>query len=445
MHYKRLLILFFLFILTLSFKGTVFSAKINCQTYKNTCPDESLIPQIKKSCGSSILDSIYATCAKEKSEAQKRMSELSDKKEDIEKEEGNVNWYLSNLDYEIKDINAEIVNAEASLDEIDEALSKINKILNQQKGTLSVTLRQVYEYDTNSYIEIFLGNKSLAEFSNKIAEVEDIQKRLGYSVRGVRELKEKLEKKRREQLRYKEIQKLSRESLASKRYQKEYLLSELKKAKTPIEREMARINAELRELRLAMSSIQSYLGNWLMGQRPTWAQIFSAINGASSTTGVRKALLLAVLETESRYGTGLGVSGKYKEYCNWGWSGKTHLDVLVEICKNYGYDPAKVPMSPRCAIGPAQFVPLTWKGYMGLKNPWNLYDAIMGMAVYLKKNGATSGNEESAVYRYNHSQSYVGRVMSRASTWQSIINICGLDLNCPEMREKLEASGIPLR
>ena len=182
-----------------------------------------------------------------------------------------------------------------------------------------------------------------------------------------------------------------------------------------------------------------------MGQRPNWSQIFSAVQSASSSTGVRSALLLAVLETESRYGTGLGVAGKYKKYCSGGWGGKTHLEVLLRICKEYGYDPAKVPMSVACALGPAQFLPLTWEGYMGYANPWNLYDAVRGMAKYLERNGAASGSERSALLVYNHSSSYADRVLSRAEVWQSVIKVCGLDLDCPKVREKLESSGIPLR
>ena len=58
-------------------------AKIDCAKYKNTCPDESLISDIKKNCGTSILDSVYSACEKEQKNAQQRMSELSSQKVEI--------------------------------------------------------------------------------------------------------------------------------------------------------------------------------------------------------------------------------------------------------------------------------------------------------------------------------------------------------------------------
>ncbi|MDD5551787.1 MAG: hypothetical protein PHI88_01310 [Candidatus Pacebacteria bacterium] len=437
MHYKKLLILFFLFILTLSFKGTVFSAKINCQTYKNTCPDESLIPQIKKSCGSSILDSVYATCAKEKSE--------------IEKEKKDVDLYLSNLNYEIKDINAEIINAESSLDDIDKALSKINKALNQQKGTLSVALRQIYEYDTNSYIEIFLGNKSLAEFSNKIAEVEDIQKRLGYSVRGVRELKEKLEKKKAERFKYRQVQEISRQNLAIKRDQQQYLLSQLK--------------SEIKELKAAMGKIQSYLTFWSTGDL-SWSGIFTTVNTASKLTKVRPALLLGTLRAESVYGNYLSsCPGGYKKCMN--ATEKNYFEEITKrLCNAYGSTgkfnyckPEILPVSYGAAMGFAQFIPSTWeldiyKCQSSVKstfpgkvpNPYMFNHAMVAMASYLGNAGArNSKNERGAIRAYNKDSKYIENVLEYTRQWQSLIDVCGLDLNCPKMREKLEGSGIPLR
>lgn len=432
-------------LLSLIFGNFNFALAIDCKQYENTCPDESLIYQIKNSCGNNILSSIYAACEEKNKTAQEKINELSRKKAEIEKEEGEVNWYLSNLNYEIQKINSEIIGVEEKLDKINSELANLENMIKSQREILAASLRKVYEYDSTSYVGILLGYGELSDFSDMIAEVEAIQKSLQASLNNIFKAKEELKSKKQELLDYKKSQEMARFQLSSKKDQQVYLLSELKTAKTPIEREIARLNAEIRELKNSMAEIQQYLSVWLIGERPTWSQIFLAVKNASAKTGVRPALLLAILRVESRYGSGLGIAGKYKEYCDWGWGGKTHLEELLKICEKYGYDPAQVPMSTRCAVGPAQFVPLTWVGYMGYKNPWSLFDAVEGMAVYLKANGAASGNERGAVYRYNHSESYVDAVMSHASTWQSVIDICGLNLDCPQMREKLEASGIPLR
>lgn len=420
-----------------------FILAFDCKRYENTCPDESLIYQIKKNCGSSILSSIYYTCETKNRIAQEKMEELNKKKAEIEKEEGRVGWYLSSLNYEIQSINSEIISLEEKIDKINNELLKIENMIKAQREILSASLRKVYEYNSASYVSILVGYGKLSDFSEMIAEIEAIQRNLNNSLGNIFKAKEELERKKQDLLSYKENQELARLQLSNRKDQQAYLLAELKSAKTPIEREIARLNAEIRELKNSMGEIQQYLSIWLIGEKPTWSQIFLAVRSASDKTGVRPALLLAILGVESRYGTGIGVAGKYKEYCDWGWSGCNNLKVLLEICSKYGYDPNTVPMSTRCALGPAQFVPCTWRAYGG--NPWSLYDAVLAMAKYLARNGAASGDERTAVYVYNRSNGYVEAVMSRASMWQSVIDICGLNLDCPQMREKLEASGIPLR
>ncbi|MFF3441413.1 lytic murein transglycosylase [Streptosporangium sp. NPDC002721] len=71
------------------------------------------------------------------------------------------------------------------------------------------------------------------------------------------------------------------------------------------------------------------------------------------------------------------------------------------------------------ALGPMQFMPATWKAYGvdgdgdGVADIWNPYDAVPGAANYLCANGAGRGGKklEKAIWFYNHSWSYVAKVM----------------------------------
>ncbi|MEV7006212.1 lytic transglycosylase domain-containing protein [Streptosporangium sp. NPDC051022] len=77
------------------------------------------------------------------------------------------------------------------------------------------------------------------------------------------------------------------------------------------------------------------------------------------------------------------------------------------------------------ALGPMQFMPATWKVYGvdgdgdGVSDIWNPYDAVPGAANYLCANGAGQGGAklEKAVWFYNHSWAYVGKVMSIAQAY----------------------------
>jgi membrane-bound lytic murein transglycosylase B len=73
------------------------------------------------------------------------------------------------------------------------------------------------------------------------------------------------------------------------------------------------------------------------------------------------------------------------------------------------------------AIGPMQFIPSTWSVVGvdadgdGQRNPQDIDDAALATAVYLCSGSddlGTTAGQEGAVYRYNHSQSYVDLVLS---------------------------------
>jgi len=75
------------------------------------------------------------------------------------------------------------------------------------------------------------------------------------------------------------------------------------------------------------------------------------------------------------------------------------------------------------AQGPMQFMPSTFRAYAtdgdgdGVALINDVHDAIFTAAKYLASNGASSGNVRGALYRYNHSYSYVEHVLSIARSF----------------------------
>ncbi|MGZ6734652.1 MAG: lytic transglycosylase domain-containing protein [Nocardioides sp.] len=78
------------------------------------------------------------------------------------------------------------------------------------------------------------------------------------------------------------------------------------------------------------------------------------------------------------------------------------------------------------AVGPMQFIPSTWAVVGvdadgdGQRNPQDIDDAALATAVYLCSGSgdlSTMAGEERAVYRYNHSQSYVDTVLGVANAY----------------------------
>jgi len=78
------------------------------------------------------------------------------------------------------------------------------------------------------------------------------------------------------------------------------------------------------------------------------------------------------------------------------------------------------------AVGPMQFIPSTWAVVGvdadgdGQRNPQDIDDAALATAVYLCSGStdlSTVAGQERAVYRYNHSQSYVDTVLGIANAY----------------------------
>ncbi|MDD4410045.1 MAG: lytic murein transglycosylase, partial [Candidatus Pacebacteria bacterium] len=181
---------------------------------------------------------------------------------------------------------------------------------------------------------------------------------------------------------------------------------------------------------------------------------------AEGLTGVKAALILAIIHQESRFGhnvgqcyvtdfeTGNGTSlqGAYKARV---MSPTRDVPVFLSVVKALGKNPAKTPVS--CwipmyssgkpygwggAMGPAQFIASTWKGIRSdidsllgrTANPWVIKDAFLASAVLLKKNGAIS-DPYTAACRYYAGQcntagkGYANTVTAKMKSFQNDLDV----------------------
>ena len=94
---------------------------------------------------------------------------------------------------------------------------------------------------------------------------------------------------------------------------------------------------------------------------------------------------------------------------------------LVYLANELKIDPLNIMGSFAGAIGPAQFIPSTFRSYGidgdedGIRNPFNMADAKASIGYYLKSSGwseyAPEETKRDAIWQYNHSRVYVNTIM----------------------------------
>ena len=153
---------------------------------------------------------------------------------------------------------------------------------------------------------------------------------------------------------------------------------------------------------------------------------------ASAKTGVRPALILAILQQESNLGLNVGTCNRKGDPASKNWkvimpgpidkangdSKRDDQSAFLRITQELGIPQEGTPLS--CpwgkgwggAMGPSQFIPTTWELFkekiginLGIKtpDPWNPKHAIMATATYLSGLGAGKGGytaERNASCRY---------------------------------------------
>ncbi|CAN5248336.1 hypothetical protein BH09ACT12_BH09ACT12_19310 [soil metagenome] len=153
----------------------------------------------------------------------------------------------------------------------------------------------------------------------------------------------------------------------------------------------------------------------------------AVINAADTSCNLSWQLIAAIGRVESDHGRfagnaldakGVATPGIYGPALN----GKNNTSVIRDTdAGQYDND----PVFDR-AVGPMQFIPSTWSVVGvdadgdGVRNPQDIDDAALGTAVYLCSGPddlSTLSGQKTAIYRYNHSDSYVSLVLSVADNY----------------------------
>lgn len=347
----------------------------------------------------------------------------------------------------IKSHDAAISKLNQNISEKNKRIGVLDSKMEREKDSLAQIMRKTKYMEQYSLLDFGLQSESLSTFFSDADSFSTLNRALNQSFADIRatkseleQVKTELEDAKDEETQKKLAQEAEKKKVESNQKEKNTLLtitknqeSEYKKVLAARQKEAAQIRARLFELRDTAAI--------------SFGQAYDYALAASKTTGIRPALILAILMQESSlgvnvgacylrdYNTGTGVSIKSGAERPRTMSPTRDVPVFTALMSKLGRDPQATPVS--CwiamysggsptgwggAMGPSQFIPSTWKLFesriekatgASVANPWSPYHAITATALYLKDLGAVAGNEASernAACKY-----YSGRSCSSSS------------------------------
>ena len=330
---------------------------------------------------------------------------------------------IEKLNLQIQESNVMIKDVGLQIKDTESSIEKTSFKISSSREKLANILQSIYEEDQKSLLEILLSEAELSGFFENLMTLETLNLKNQELLEDIKNLKsyletqkQSLDEEKADVERLLKIQLLQKgESEKTKKDQEYFLrLTETQyqkylKEKEETEKKAAEIRARIFEL----------IG---VPEAPTFGEALEIAKYVERITGVRPALLLAVMTQESNIGknvgqcylknpaTGDGVTSDGKPVSKV-MKPSRDVEPFLQITKELGRDPYNTPVScpiPSVggyggAMGPAQFIPSTWMKYReGVKkitgkaaDPWDIKDAFLAAAVYLADYGAAKQTPDS--------------------------------------------------
>jgi hypothetical protein len=419
----------------------------------------------------------YARISKEEKELEGSVQQQKAQSATIQTELSKLTTQIKKSQLSIDKKNVEIRQLSGDINLRDQTVSDLNKKLERGKDNLSQLIKRKNELDDTSFVEIILSQEDFSEFfviSDTYNLLQSSLEELFAEIRDIRGLTEeekvKLEKRKSEEQDVKAEIEAAQRKVKAQEGEQSNLLSYSKKTEATLESYLAEKRAKAAQIRSALFRLRDSAGI-------SFGDAVKYANVAGKATGVRPAIILAILKQESDLGNNVGTCNRagdpdtkkynvimpgplhYANYvangrsctgaaspCSWRDDQTLFKDIVKKLGMDYETTPLSCPIASvggwGGAMGPSQFIPSTWRSYEGkiasalgisTPNPWNPEHAFTATALYLKDLGASAGGytaEHTAAAKYYagnnfanvHGQNYGTSVLSHAAGFQEQLN-----------------------
>lgn len=381
------------------------------------------------------------------------VSQYKTKGKTLESEIKTLNSKIAKLNLQVKAITLNLKKLDEEIGTTKQKIVKTEDDITVTKKNLSAVLQMLYENEQKNTIEMIMNNPKLSDFFLDVNNLLTVQEGVRENLERIVQLKSDLmDQKEALAAQFNDVSELKAYQEAQQKAAK--ATEEEKKSLLKVTKgQESKYQQLLTETKKTAAQIRSRIFELLGGAELSFGEAYKLAKSAQDVTGVRAALILAVLDRESALGRNVG---KCKYDVDPKIPNKTTMhptrDIpkFLEIMKELNMDPQSVfvscPISQDGAygggMGPAQFIPSTWAMYKDQiadatgsnpPSPWNNAHAFMATALYLKNVGAASGslyNEKVAAARYyaggswkKFINSYGARVIERAQEFQEDIDV----------------------
>ena len=385
-------------------------------------------------------------CQNELTQIEAQLSDLLARQKEQQKQTGTLKGDVDYLTSQINALKAKIkartlVIAQLKVN-IAEKVSKIESLsdkIEREYASLAQLLRNTNEFDNENVIHLILSDGSISDFYSDLESYTSINRAIKESVdiiNGVKKetetQKKDLEKKQDAETDAKAELESAQKKVTQSEAEKKKLLAISKNKEIEYQKLAAEKKIQADKIRSALFSLAGISTKIEFGTALEYA------NETKNAFGIDPAFLLAIFTQESTLGSDVGqcnIPNKPKwseimpgpaEYQVYISRGKTCKNSTVacssrddqtpfqSIVESLGINPYSVALSCPIksagpwggAMGPAQFIPSTWQGYISrLKktlnhepNPWDPRDAFFASAMLLTDKGAV-GDSASAQNR----------------------------------------------
>ena len=372
------------------------------------------------------LFSYAALTPEERAELERQLAEVEEQIAANKTELGKKQEERQSLERDVAILDGKIKNAKLAIKQRDLAIRKLTDGITDKEAAIKVLdgkvaagqeavaqmLRRTREIDDTTLVELALGG-SISDLFTEIDDFETVQRALGEAFEvmataraDLAARKEALRSQQEEEEELKQLQVIQQRSLQRTEGEKKELVTVAKGQESIYSQVIAAQTKTANEIRARLFNLRD------SGAIP-FGKAYEYTKEASIKTGVRPAVILAILAEESNLGENVGTG-------NWRTDMHPTRDqpVFQTLMAELGLNPDDMKVSKKPwygwggAMGPAQFIPSTWVQYKDRiakatgndpPNPWDARTAIFASAILMMDNGAdkqTRAAERLAALRY---------------------------------------------